>query len=450
MRPPTRARWRTAAAVAVLALVTGCGVGDAEPPAPAAAAPTELRPTRLAVPDNLAEDVFATPRDVLVPAGWTISLWASVPGARLAAWAPDGALLVSRPEQGDITRLVARAGGGVAASVLLERLTQPHGMAFDDNTLYVAESNRIQAYDYADGAAERGRVVADGLPDARSGELGGAFAHALKSVAVDPDGAVYFSIGSSGNISAEDREAVPEAASILRVPPGGGPAEVFARGVRNGTGLAVAPDGEVWTAVNGRDDIAYPFDRDYPGSTGSAQGEVLESYVADHPAEPLARLTPGRDLGWPYCNPDPDVEPGVPGTALDHSAPAYVPDIETNPDGSALDCAALTPVEQSMGAHSAPLGLAFATDLPTYGTGALVGVHGSWNRVPPRAPEVAFFPYVGGEMGAQQTLVGGFQAADGSRWGRPVAAVQGPDGAVYVTDDDAGAVYRLAPPGVSR
>ncbi len=441
---------RTAAAVAVLALVTGCGSGEPEPPAPAAAAPTGLQPTRLAVPDNLAEDAFATPRDVLVPAGWTMSLWASVPGARLAAWAPDGALLVSRPEEGDITKLAPGPGGGVTASVLLEGLTQPHGMAFDDDTLYVAESNRIQAYDYTGGAAERGRVVADGLPDAKSGELGGAFAHALKSAAVGPDGAVYFSIGSSGNISEEDREAVPEAASILRIPPGGGPAEVFARGVRNGTGLAVAPDGSVWTAVNGRDDIAYPFDREYPGSTGSAQGEVLESYVADHPAEALARLTPGRDLGWPYCNPDPDVEPGVPGTEMDYTAPAYVPDYETNQDGAEFDCAALTPVEQSMGAHSAPLGLAFATDLPSYGTGALVGVHGSWNRVPPRAPEVSFFSYVDGEMGPQQTLVGGFQAQDGSRWGRPVAAVEGPDGAVYVTDDEAGAVYRLAPPGAGQ
>jgi len=60
---------------------------------------------------------------------------------------------------------------------------------------------------------------------------------------------------------------------------------------------------------------------------------------------------------------------------------------------------------------------------------------------------VSFFPWADGTLGPQQTLVGGFQAANGSRWGRPVAAVQGPDGAVYITDDDADAVYRLAPPG---
>jgi glucose/arabinose dehydrogenase len=82
-----------------------------------------------------------------------------------------------------------------------------------------------------------------------------------------------------------------------------------------------------------------------------------------------------------------------------------------------------------------------------YATGALVGVHGSWNRQPPRAPEVSFFPWGNGNLGDPQTLVSGFQADDGSRWGRPVAAVVGPDGAVYITDDAADAIYRLAPPG---
>ena len=123
--------------------------------------------------------------------------------------------------------------------------------------------------------------------------------------------------------------------------------------------------------------------------------------------------------------------------------------MQTNADGSELDCAALPPVEQTLGAHSAPLGLSFSGGaLPEpFSRGALLGVHGSWNRRPPRAPEVSFFAWRNGTLGPQQTLVGGFQAEDGMRWGRPVAAVAGPDGAVYITDDYAGAVYRLAPPG---
>ena len=310
--------------------------------------------------------------------------------------------------------------------MLLEGLDQPHGMAFAGSTLYVAESDQIDAYDYANGAATNRRTVAAGLPDARSRELRGAYAHALKSVAVGPDGAVYFSIGSTGNISAQDRDANPPRATIMRIPPGGGPAQPFATGVRNGTGLAVAPDGSVWTAVNNRDNAPDP------------DGNVDTEYVNEHPPESLARLTPGRELGWPYCNPD-----GGPADL------PFVRDMSTNADGSRMDCAKLPPVEQSFGAHAAPLGLSFTTGvLPQpYASGALVGVHGSWNRQPPRAPEVSFFPWRDGNLGDQQTLVGGFQADDGSRWGRPVAAVVGPDGAVYITDDYAGAVYRLAPPG---
>ncbi len=246
-------------------------------------------------------------------------------------------------------------------------------------------------------------------------------------MAVGSDGAVYFSIGSTGNISAADREANPPRATVMRVPPGGGPTQPFATGVRNGTGLAIAPDGSVWTAVNNRDNVADP-----------QTGEVSMSYVNEHPPESVARLTAGRELGWPYCNPD--------------GGPAGLPlirDVQTNADGSRLDCASLPPIEQSVGSHAAPLGMSFTAGvLPApYASGALIGVHGSWNREPPRAPEVSFLPWRDGGLGNQQTLVGGFQADDGSRWGRPVAAVTGPDGAVYITDDYADAVYRLSPPG---
>lgn len=357
-----------------------------------------------------------------------MSVWARVPQARLAAWAPDGALLVSVPAAGQVLRL-APAQPHVQASVLLDGLDQPHGLAFDAGTLYVAESDAIDAFAYSAGRAGDRRVIAGGLPDARSPELGGAYAHALKSVAIGPDGAVYFSIGSTGNITADDRAADPPRATIMRVPPGGGPPAVFATGVRNGTGLAVAPDGSLWTAVNNRDQVADP----HPGPSY----RKVTDYVNDHPPESVARLTPGRELGWPYCNPDVD------------GPPAFLRDVQTNADGSRLDCAVLPPVEQTLGAHSAPLGMSFLDGaLPApYASGALIGVHGSWNRTPPRAPEVSFFSWDNGTLGRQRTLVGGFQAQDGTRWGRPVAAVVGPDGAVYITDDYAGAVYRLAPPG---
>jgi glucose/arabinose dehydrogenase len=427
--------WPTrAVALAAIVLVAACagpspapgtGTGTSAPQAPEAKG---LVPVTVQVPDGLDASPFDSPRQATVPAGWTISVWARVPKARLAAWTPDGALLISLPSTGQIVKLAPNPAGPPQSSVLLTGLDQPHGLTFAGDTLFVAESDQIDAYTYANGGATGQRVIAPGLPDAKSADLRGAYAHALKSVAVGPDGAVYFSIGSTGNISADDRDASPPRATIMRVPPGGGPAAPFTTGVRNGTGLAVAPDGAVWTAVNNRDNVQFPDE-------GPDFGRVIPDYVNDHPPESVARLTPGRELGWPYCHPD-----GGP------AALPFIRDVQTNADGSRLDCAALPPVEQSMGAHSAPLGMSFA-DLPApYGAGALIGVHGSWNRQPPRAPEVSFYPWHDGALGNQQTLVGGFQDADGTRWGRPVAAVVGPDSAVYITDDDAGAVYRLVPP----
>ncbi|GAA4740330.1 gluconolaconase [Amnibacterium soli] len=432
------------AATLTALLLAGCTADS--PAAAPTPAPSGLGRSALRVPDALDGAPFDASRTVDAPRGWTVSVWARVDGARLAAWTPDGRLLVSRPESGDVQVLTPGSDPQAVprTTTLVSGLNRPHGMAFRGDTLYVAESDRVSAYDYADGAVSGRRTVVAGLPDASTPELRGAYAHALKSVAVGTDGALYVSVGSTGNASAEDRSASPERASILRVQ--GGRTTVFARGVRNGTGLAIAPDGAVWTAVNNRDRIAYPYDRAYDGSGGSDLGAVLQPYVNDHPLEPVAKLTAGRDLGWPYCNPDPDVDPGAAGTAFAFTNRGFVRDRETNADGSRLDCDALPRVEQGLPAHSAPLGMSFVgAGVVPAGPGALVGVHGSWNRTPPRAPEVAFLPWRDGTLQPAQPLLTGFQAADGNRWGRPVAAVAGPDRAVYVTDDEAGAVYRMAP-----
>ncbi|MBB2940719.1 glucose/arabinose dehydrogenase [Actinoplanes lutulentus] len=436
--------------------VTGCSSDEpdalaaapAATSAPSASAATEeataaalkLSSTTVRTMPGTAAAPFDTKRELDAPPGWTVTVWARVEGARLLAWTPDDRLLVSRPKSGDVVMLTpGTSTAAPAQKTLVSGLTQPHGLAFAGDTLYLAESDQVDGFTYANGALSGERVVADGLPDEKSPELGGAYAHALKSVAVGKDGAVYVSIGSTGNVSEEDRDGTPERASILRVPPGGGAPETYARGVRNGTGLAIDPDGAVWTAVNHRDNVAYPHDDDYDGDGTSDQGKVMQEYVNDHPMEQLAKLTPGRELGWPYCNPDPDLKAGK----LAYSNRPFVRDLQMNADGSQLDCAKLAPTEQGFGAHSAPLGLSFG-EAGGYGPGAFAGVHGSWNREPPRPPEVSFFAWRDGTLGEQQTLLTGFQGADGSRWGRPVMAVQGPDGALYVSDDYAGAIYRVA------
>jgi glucose/arabinose dehydrogenase len=438
----------------LLLALAGCSGGPAEtaPRAtvapgtgPSAAAVPALVATTVRVPPGRDAGPFRDRRTLQAPPGWTVSVWARVEGARLLAWTPDRTLLVSRPRSGDVIELTPGAGDAApAAHTLIGGLTQPHGLAFAGDTLYLGESDRIDRFRFAAGTLTDRTVVADGLPDAKSPELGGQYAHALKSVAVGRDGAVYFSIGSSGNVTPGDRTATPERASIMRIPPGGGRPQVYAHGVRNGTGLAIDPDGALWTAVNNRDNVEYPYDRDYDGDGRSDQGRVITDYVNDHPVEPLARLSPGRDLGWPYCNPEPDLQPGAKDSALSYTRRPFVRDRKNNPDGARLDCATLPPIEQGMGAHSAPLGLSFAADVPGgYGAGALVGIHGSWNRRPPRAPEVSFFAWRDGTLGPQQTILTGFQDPEGSRWGRPVAAVSGPDGALYVSDDLAGVIYRV-------
>ena len=427
MRSSTGRRAAALAAVVILGFTAACGAGSpfstaSGGPAPSAAVPQDLQPATLIVPDALKGKF--DPHQVLIPAGWTMSVWAAVPDARLAAWTPDGALLVSRPGEGQVVRLTP------------ERRTRPPRPSSSTGSRSrtgspstAPRSTSPRATGSAPTPTRRAlrpvsAIVADGLPDAKSPELGGQYAHALKTVAVGPDHALYFSIGSSGNTSADDRDATPQRASIMRIPPGGGPPTVFARGVRNGTGLAIAPDGSVWTAVNNRDNIAYPFDAAFGDAKESSQGEVIDAYVNDHPAEELAKLTAGRDLGWPYCNPDPDVHPGDGrhGVRVHHPAVR-----QRHRDQRRRREARLR--EPSPGSSRASArtrrrsGSASTAGLPApYNQGALVGIHGSWNRTPPRAPEVSYFPWANGTLGPQRTLVGGFQDATATggadRWRR--------------------------------
>ena len=258
-------------------------------------------------------------------------------------------------------------------------------------------------------------------------------------------GTVYFNVGSSSNANPDDRTMSPERAVIMAVSPDGTDPRVVERGVRNGEGLAVAPDGTVWTAVNERDNIPYPSHARY-GTYSDAFGQVIQAYVNNHPPDEVVPVTAGRDLGWPYC--DPDQDDSHPAGALANVL--LVPNSATNPGGNELDCAALAPVEVGLPAHSAPLGMTFLESskiAAPWSDGAAIAVHGSWDRQPPRAPALLWLAWNAAARTLEPavSLVSGFQNADGSNWGRPVDAVPGPDGALYVSDDAAGAIYRLVP-----
>jgi glucose/arabinose dehydrogenase len=409
----------------------------------------------LTVPPGTGGEPLDVPRTLTIPAGWTATVWARVSDARFAVWTPQHDLLVSSSESGRVMELVPgrRPSAPAHLRVLISGLTGPQGLAFDTlkgtRVLYVAESDEIDRYVWKrSGAVGARTVVVSGLPDT---DPTGDDVHRAKSIAIGPDHTIYVTAGSASNATPVTPHESPPRATILAVRPDGADLHVFASGVRNGEGLSFAPDGTLWTAVNERDEIAFPFHSSYESITAPF-GRTIPSYVANHPPDEIARLTPGRNLGWPYCDPDPDVKPGISGSPLHYANLPFDADVQTNPRGSVFDCATLAPIERGLPAHSAPLGFHFlegSAIAAPWSHGAVVAVHGSWDRRPPRAPAVLWLPWETHRrtLGESISLVSGFQLPSGERWGRPADAVAGPEGALYVTDDTAGAVYRIAPPG---
>jgi len=444
------------AALALPAVLAGLGAGA--PPAAGRAAPrahaarTTLEQSTLIVPKGNEAAPFGSPRTLAVPVGWHGEVWARVSGARFAAWTPQGRLLVSAPAAGQVLALTPGPGGAAASqTTLISGLTAPQGLAFDTvagvQYLYVAESSQIDRYVWGAGGTLGTRtVLIKGLPDtSKSGDD----VHRPKTIAIGADHTIYVGVGSASNAMPNEPGESPPRASVLAFAADGTHMQVFASGVRNGEGLSFAPDGTLWTAVNERDEIAYPFHRAY-GEFADAYGHVIPQYVGEHPPEEVARLTAGRNLGWPYCNPDPDARPGSPGTSLRYLRMPFDPDVQTNAGGAVLNCSSLAPIEVGIPAHSAPLGFHFLEGSAIRGHlshGAALAVHGSWDRTPPRAPAVLWMPWKPRllTLGKAITIAEGFQEASGARWGRPVDALPGPDGSLYVTDDAAGAVYRLGP-----
>jgi len=404
-------------------------------PTPSADATTEPSPSvgplaavELTVADG-TDPGPASGQSLNLPAGWTAEVWANVDNARLAAWSPDGRLLVSNGST--VTVLTpTEPGKAPTASGLVDNLHGPQGLAFtsDGNTLIIGDRDRILAFDYANGKATNQRVLVDNLPTS---------GHGAKGVAVAGD-TVYYSLGSASNRDASERNGNPQRASIWRVSLDGSGNEMVARGVRNGMALAIAPDGTLFSAVNQMDNQPYPYRDD----SGNYRKEIPE-FINENPVEQVTRITDGIDLGWPLCVPDIRETPDL----LDIP---FVNDPVNNPDGGRLDCSSIPNTMLGLPAHSAPLGLSFTAGTPlepVIGQGALITVHGSWNRTEPREPGVYLSPWTDATaaLGATVPLVTGFQSGAGSRWGRSVTAVPGGDGSLYVTDDAAGLVYRIAP-----
>jgi glucose/arabinose dehydrogenase len=278
---------------------------------------------------------------------------------------------------------------------ILTNLSVPHGVAFAGDVMYVAETHRIL----------RLPIWWDGKSAQEIAQLPGGEHHATRTLAVGPDNALYASIGSSCDVCVE-RD--PQRATVWRFELDGSGGAPFARGLRNAVGLAWEPaTGRLWVTDNERNEL----------------GE-------DIPPDELDVLRAGGDYGWPACWGQRTVHPGF---------------------GSPERCAGTEPPALELPAHSAPLGLAFYTGdrfPPEYQGGLFVALHGSALRENAVGYNVLYVPVENGQPGTPREFARGWLVGDDS-WGRPVAPFVSRDGSLYVTDDKAGAVYRIRPSAVA-
>jgi len=347
-------------------------------------------------PDASEETVQARYR---VPEGFTMELYtADVPRARFLRFTPAGDLLVSRPHHGDIVLLHRDADGDGhpdAVTTVMDGLSRPQGLDFLGDWLYIAESNRIgrvrfdQDTGHTLGAYE---TVVDGLTDNGN--------HWSKTLRFGPDGMMYLAQGSTCNVCVETD---PRRATMMRFNPDGSAPEIIATGLRNSVGFDWAPwDGGLYASDNGRDLLG----NDFP------------------PCE-LNRIVPGGFYGWPYFNGD------------------NIPDPDMGADPLQAERKPTAPVH-AFNAHNAPLGILFPDTHgwpEAFGRTLLVALHGSWNRSEPDGYKVVSLHWTDAGIEEHDFLTGFL--LDGNISGRPVDVAQGPDGAIYVSDDYSGAIYRV-------
>ncbi|MBN3884944.1 MAG: sugar dehydrogenase [Nostoc sp.] len=400
--------------------------------------------TKLEVPNTMSYWPFDTNRSLKVPPNFSISVYARIKQARFMAVAPNGDLLVSQPSTGKV--LIVRSNGSKdpIISDFVTGLRKPHDIVFhkiDKTTyIYISETHQINRFIYNPGdlIAKNRQIVVIGLPDSSTSELKGAYGHELKNIALDANHKLYVSIASTCNACKEDTVSYPKRGAIYQYDANGTNQRLFAQGLRNAEGLAFLPNtNDLWVVVNNRDNIAYPFN-DNSGN----YGKIIPSYVDDHPPEEFTKVRDGGNYGWPFCNPNPDTSNGLDNMPFDR-------DYEFNADGH-INCNAMDRISKGIQAHSAPLGLTFLqnTNFPSlYSTGAVVGLHGSWNRQKKTGYRIAYFPWntTTNTPGQEMDLVSGWVApATQQIWGRPVDMVVDQQGNLLISDDYSGTIYKLS------
>lgn len=311
------------------------------------------------------------------------------------------------PSANRITLLRDADKDGVAETrtVFLKDLNSPFGMALVGNDLYVADTDRLLRFKYQEGATSL-NGTGEPVTELPGGPLNH---HWTKNVIASKDGSkLYVTVGSNSNVAENGMDKEEGRAAIWEVDPATGQHRIFASGLRNPNGLAWEPhSGQLWTAVNERDEIGSDLVPDY-----------------------ITSVQDGAFYGWPYSYYGQHV------------------DVRVDPQDPNLVAKAIAP-DYAVGPHTASLGLAFAEAgalPPPFDQGAFIGQHGSWNRKPHSGYKVLFVPFnsEGKPAGKPVDLLTGFLNEEGKAMGRPVGVVTDQRGGVLVADDVGNVVWRVS------
>ena len=285
-------------------------------------------------------------------------------------------------------------------------LNSPFGMALVGGTLYVANTDAVLAFPYKEGdtkIADKGKKITNLNAIAPNN-------HWTRNLAASPDGKkLYIAVGSNSNIGENGMELEQGRARVLELDIATGKRISYSAGLRNPVGLDWDSDGILWTVVNERDMLGSDTVPDY-----------------------LAQVEFGADYGWPHHYwggfTDQRVKPLKPEKREYERRPDY-----------------------ALGAHTAPLGLAFADKAKLGGAftkGAFVARHGSWNRVPVSGYDVIFVPFANGlPVGKPLNVLTGFLDKDGNAQGRPTMLTVHKDGSLLVSDDVGNVIWRVCAKG---
>jgi len=336
---------------------------------------------------------------IQLPPGFSISVFAEVPNARSMTWGAKGTLFVGNRSGNKVYAVTDDDKDGIANKVYVidNGLNTPNGVAFRNGSLYVAEISRILRYDDIENrlsSPPEPVVVNDKFPTDDS--------HGWKFIAFGPDDKLYVPVGAPCNICEKQD---PVYASITRMNPDGSGLEVYASGIRNTVGFAWHPQTkELWFTDNGRDRMG-----------------------DDMPAEELNHAPQkGMHFGYPYCHqgdtPDPEF-------------------------GSKRNCSEFTAPAINMMPHAAALGMRFYTGnmfSAEYKDRIFIAEHGSWNRSQKSGYRVMMVSLKNNKAVDYVPFATGWVSSSGKTIGRPVDIEIAPDGALLVSDDERGAIYRIA------